>query len=107
MGKKVRSNKICFEQGKGIHLSMQIATILNEKIKQTSLNHIGSLEQDFVYGEATSKEFINILNSNQVHISNFFERNIENFLFDYFIAIESHRMFIKLYFNLLYIFVQS
>ncbi len=86
---------------------MQIATILNEMIKQTSLNHIGSLEQDFVYGEATSKEFINILNSNQVHISIFFEINIENFLFDYFVAIESHRMFIKLYFNLLYIFVQS
>jgi len=107
MGKKVRSNKICFEQGKGIHPSMQIATILNEKIKQTSLNHIGSLEQDFVYGEATSKEFINILNSNQVHISIFFERNTENFLYDCFVAIESHRMFIKLYFDLVYIFVQS
>jgi hypothetical protein len=45
---------------------VQIATLLNAKIKQDVLSDIGNLEQDFVYGDATIKELINILNVNQV-----------------------------------------
>jgi hypothetical protein len=48
---------------------MQIATLLNAKIKQDGLSDIGNLEQDFVYEDATIKELINILNVNQVQIA--------------------------------------
>jgi hypothetical protein len=48
---------------------VQIATLLNAKIKQDVLSDIGNLEQDFVYGDATIKELINILNVNQVQNS--------------------------------------
>lgn len=46
---------------------MQIATVLNDKIKKDNLNDIGNLEQDFVYGEATSKELLSMINSKHVH----------------------------------------
>lgn len=50
---------------------VQIATVLNAKIKQDGLSDIGNLEQDFVYGDATIKELINILNNNQVQTPRF------------------------------------
>jgi syntaxin-binding protein 1 len=40
---------------------MQIATELNDKIQKDGLTELGKLEQDFVFGDATSKELINIL----------------------------------------------
>jgi syntaxin-binding protein 1 len=46
---------------------LQIATTLNEKIKKDSLNDIGKLEQDFVYGEASSKDLLGIIASMQVN----------------------------------------
>lgn len=46
---------------------VQIATTINEKIKKESLNDIGKLEQDFVYGEATSKDLLSMISSKQVH----------------------------------------
>jgi syntaxin-binding protein 1 len=48
-----------------LSLHIHIATLLNAKIKQDVLSDIGNLEQDFVYGDATIKELINILNVNQ------------------------------------------
>lgn len=45
---------------------MQIATTINEKIKKESLDDIGKLEQDFVYGEATSKDLLSMISSKQV-----------------------------------------
>lgn len=50
----------------GVVFFMQIATELNDKIKQDGLSDVGNLEQDFVYGDASSKELINILNTKQV-----------------------------------------
>jgi syntaxin-binding protein 1 len=52
-----------------LSLHIHIATLLNAKIKQDVLSDIGNLEQDFVYGDATIKELINILNVNQVQNS--------------------------------------
>ncbi len=40
--------------------------MLNNKIRQDGLTDIGNLEQEFVYGDATTKELIGILNSNPV-----------------------------------------
>jgi hypothetical protein len=45
---------------------LQIATVLNNKIRQDGLTDIGNLEQEFVYGDATTKELIGILNANPV-----------------------------------------
>ena len=45
---------------------LQIATAINEKIKKESLDDIGKLEQDFVYGEATSKDLLSMISSKQV-----------------------------------------
>lgn len=44
----------------------QIATLLNDKIQGDGLSELGKLEQDFVFGDATSKELINILSNRQV-----------------------------------------
>lgn len=40
--------------------------MLNNKIRQDGLTDIGNLEQEFVYGDATTKELIGILNANPV-----------------------------------------
>jgi syntaxin-binding protein 1 len=47
-----------------LSLHIHIATMLNNKIRQDGLTDIGNLEQEFVYGDATTKELIGILNSN-------------------------------------------
>jgi hypothetical protein len=40
--------------------------VLNNKAKEDGLSDIGNVEQDFVYGDATTKELINILNAHPV-----------------------------------------
>lgn len=44
-----------------LSLHIDIATKVNEKITEYGLSDIGSLEQDLVFGDASSKELINIL----------------------------------------------
>jgi len=46
-----------------LSLHIHIATVLNNKAKEDGLSDIGNVEQDFVYGDATTKELINILNA--------------------------------------------
>ncbi|CAM6128065.1 unnamed protein product [Calypogeia fissa] len=48
-----------------LSLHIHIATELNDKIKTDGLSDVGTLEQDFVFGDAASKELINILNAKQ------------------------------------------
>ncbi|KAG0585407.1 hypothetical protein KC19_2G009300 [Ceratodon purpureus] len=52
------------DQIEKLSLHTHIATVLNTMIKQDGLMDIGNLEQEFVYGDATTKELIGILNSN-------------------------------------------
>ncbi|KAJ7563781.1 hypothetical protein O6H91_03G125500 [Diphasiastrum complanatum] len=47
----------------GLHI--HIATLLNDKIKEQCLSDIGTLEQDLAFGDASSKELINILNTRE------------------------------------------
>lgn len=47
-----------------LSLHVNIASTLNNKIIQEGLADIGNLEQEFVYGDATTKELIGILNNN-------------------------------------------
>eukprot|EP00249_Psilotum_nudum_P019849 c27445_g1_i3 orf=1768-3075(-) len=54
------------EQLDKLSLHIDIATKLNDKIKENVLSDIGNLEQDFVFGDASSKELINILSTNQL-----------------------------------------
>jgi len=49
------------EQLKRLSLHVHIATRLNTLAKQMGLHEIGKLEQDLVYGNATSKEVIKLL----------------------------------------------
>ena len=49
------------EQLKRLSLHVHIATKLNTMAKQMGLHEIGKLEQDLVYGNATSKEVIKLL----------------------------------------------
>ena len=44
---------------------MEIASRLNGLIEVNKLTELGKLEQDLVYGDATSKEVINFLSLNQ------------------------------------------
>ncbi|KAG6548880.1 hypothetical protein Mapa_009643 [Marchantia paleacea] len=53
------------DQLEKLSLHIHIATVLNKKIKDDGLSDVGNLEQDFVFGDATSKELINILNVKQ------------------------------------------
>ena len=46
---------------------LQIATKINAKISEWSLRDVGTLEQNLVFGDASSKELINLLTTNQVH----------------------------------------
>ncbi|XP_024398649.1 SNARE-interacting protein KEULE isoform X6 [Physcomitrium patens] len=48
-----------------IHKRAQIATTINDQIKKDGLNDIGKLEQDLVYGEATSKDILSMIDSKQ------------------------------------------
>ncbi|KAG0576062.1 hypothetical protein KC19_5G052300 [Ceratodon purpureus] len=48
-----------------LSLHIHIATTINEKVKKESLDDIGKLEQDFVYGEATSKDLLSMISSKQ------------------------------------------
>lgn len=48
-----------------LSLHVNIATVLNDKIQQDGLSELGKLEQDFVFGDATSKDLINILSNRQ------------------------------------------
>eukprot|EP00899_Mesostigma_viride_P012721 jgi/Mesvir1/2144/Mv16665-RA.1 len=45
----------------GVHID--IASKLNSMVKEMGLDEIGSLEQDLVYGDATSKELISFFNT--------------------------------------------
>lgn len=47
-----------------LSVHIHIATLLHHKIRQDGLKDIGNLEQEFVYGDATTKELIGILNAN-------------------------------------------
>eukprot|EP00245_Coleochaete_scutata_P005277 TRINITY_DN18717_c0_g1_i1.p1 TRINITY_DN18717_c0_g1~~TRINITY_DN18717_c0_g1_i1.p1 ORF type:complete len:662 (+),score=131.15 TRINITY_DN18717_c0_g1_i1:190-2175(+) len=51
------------EQLDKLGLHIHIATVLNEKIQQEGLTQIGTVEQDMVYGDASSKELINLFGS--------------------------------------------
>eukprot|EP00246_Nothoceros_aenigmaticus_P006246 TRINITY_DN1903_c0_g1_i3.p1 TRINITY_DN1903_c0_g1~~TRINITY_DN1903_c0_g1_i3.p1 ORF type:complete len:668 (+),score=135.04 TRINITY_DN1903_c0_g1_i3:36-2006(+) len=48
-----------------LSLHIHIATVLNDQVKAIGLSEIGNLEQDFVFGDASSKELINLLNTKQ------------------------------------------
>ncbi|CAM6098412.1 unnamed protein product [Calypogeia fissa] len=48
-----------------LSLHVNIATLLNDIIQKDGLSELGKVEQDFVYGDATSKELINILTNRQ------------------------------------------
>ncbi|KAL3694828.1 hypothetical protein R1sor_008479 [Riccia sorocarpa] len=50
------------DQIEKLSLHIHIATVINNKIKEDGLDDVGNLEQDLVFGDATSKELINILN---------------------------------------------
>ena len=45
----------------------QIATKINSKIAECFLRDVGTLEQDLVFGDAGSKELLNLLTTNEVH----------------------------------------
>lgn len=53
------------DQIEKLSLHIDIATKLNAKIAELSLRELGTLEQELVFGDASSKELINILTSNQ------------------------------------------
>nr|PNR37156.1 hypothetical protein PHYPA_020263 [Physcomitrium patens] len=48
-----------------LSLHIHIATTINDQIKKDGLNDIGKLEQDLVYGEATSKDILSMIDSKQ------------------------------------------
>lgn len=49
-----------------LNLHAEIATKLNTRIAEEKLSAIGNLEQDLVFGDASSKELIGLVNSNPV-----------------------------------------
>lgn len=49
-----------------LNLHVEIATKLNNRISAEKLSAIGNLEQDLVFGDATSKELIALINGNPV-----------------------------------------
>ncbi|KAL2632868.1 hypothetical protein R1flu_004347 [Riccia fluitans] len=53
------------DQIEKLSLHIHIATVINNKIKEDALDEVGNLEQDLVFGDATSKELISILNAKQ------------------------------------------
>lgn len=58
------------EQLKCLSLHIYIATTLNSKAKSLGLHDIGRLEQDLVYGNATSKEVIKLLGAHPMLSNN-------------------------------------
>lgn len=55
----------CSEKLARLGAHVEIASKLNQLIEQNRLAELGKLEQDLVYGDATSKEVINFLSTNQ------------------------------------------
>ncbi|KAH6558406.1 hypothetical protein KP509_1Z065700 [Ceratopteris richardii] len=53
------------DQIEKLSLHIDIATKLNKQIAELSLREIGTLEQELVFGDASSKELINLLTSNE------------------------------------------
>ncbi|KAH7352483.1 hypothetical protein KP509_19G048300 [Ceratopteris richardii] len=53
------------DQIEKLSLHIDIATKLNKKISELSLREIGTLEQELVFGDASSKDLINIFTTNE------------------------------------------
>lgn len=53
------------DQIEKLSLHIDIATKLNAKIAELGLRDLGTLEQELVFGDASSKELINVLTTNQ------------------------------------------
>ncbi|MCO5559681.1 hypothetical protein L7F22_013282 [Adiantum nelumboides] len=53
------------EQIEKLSLHIDIATKLNAKIAELCLREVGTLEQELIFGDASSKELINILTTNE------------------------------------------
>eukprot|EP00890_Picochlorum_soloecismus_P006131 jgi/Picsp_1/6519/NSC_03863-R1_sm sec1-family protein len=66
MAKLVQSLPKYQDDLRSLSIHVEIASQLNKIIEKSRLTDIGSLEQDIVYGEATSKELISFLSGNQL-----------------------------------------
>jgi syntaxin-binding protein 1 len=66
MGKLVQSLPKFQDDLRTLNIHVEIASQLNKCIDNGRLTDIGTLEQDIVYGDATSKEIIAFLSSNQL-----------------------------------------
>lgn len=55
----------CREQLSQLSVHVEIASKINRIIEEKNLTELGKLEQDLVFGDATSKEVITYLSANQ------------------------------------------